>query len=194
LRIPRGSTEPGQIVDVEWPADAVPRETREMELVLSLDGGQTFPFRVTEELPAEATRASWRVPALRAARARLALRAGESEEASESESIRAVSDIFEILPDASGSTEALLAVGGERRTREAVALPEHREPAASSLAGEESLAERDGREDPASPTRPQIRVPATRTFANAGEPVPNRPSSGNRLRSFVRSSSPPLRI
>jgi hypothetical protein len=151
---PHGRLSPGQIIEVEWPADAVVHAADEMELVLSLDDGRTFPLRVTGNLPRGTTRAAWRVPALRAPRARLALRAGEGEDESESEAIRVMSDVFEILPGDSPSAEELLPLRGEWRTREAVELPEREEPSSSALAGETSVSAIARLEDAGVPSRP----------------------------------------
>lgn len=102
---------PGSIVEVRWTslcsASATKdREIDEAEIVLSLDGGRTFPVRVTPELKPCAARYLWKVPALPSAHARLALRAG-SEERDATESIEVLSPDFRILPDPDGRVEAL---------------------------------------------------------------------------------------
>jgi hypothetical protein len=100
---------PGAIVDVRWtsPCSApVERKVDEAELVLSLDGGRTFPIRVSPELKACASHFLWKVPALPAAHARLALRTG-SEERDATETIEVLSADFRILSDPDGRVEQL---------------------------------------------------------------------------------------
>ncbi len=100
---------PGAIVDVRWaslcdaPRD---REIDEAEIVLSLDGGRTFPIRVSPELKSCATHFLWKVPALPAAHARLALRAG-ADERDGTETIEILSQDFRILSDPDGRVEQL---------------------------------------------------------------------------------------
>ena len=89
-----------------------------MELVLSLDGGRSFPLRVTREVSPAEDSVLWRVPRLPSEHARIALRAGRGEKR-ESETIRTVSAEFTILADRDDSLEQLCRVRGELRTREA---------------------------------------------------------------------------
>jgi hypothetical protein len=109
------SLAPGSLVRVEWRYacdSALLPVLDEAEVVLSLDGGMTYPIRVSRELdPCEAT-VLWRVPALASDSARLALRVGEGMEDS-SEAIAVVSPPFRILPDADGRGQAML-----QRTKE----------------------------------------------------------------------------
>jgi hypothetical protein len=104
------SLAPGSIVEVRWTSlctsELKDREIDEAEVVLSLDGGKTFPIRVTPELKPCAARYLWKVPALPAAHARLALRAG-SEARDTTESIEVLSADFRILPDPDGRVGAL---------------------------------------------------------------------------------------
>ena len=90
-----------------------------MELVLSLDGGATFPIRVTGELSTDARALTWRVPALPTDRAVLALRAGDDGD-DESETILAQSEPFAIAADLEAGPERLYAVAHEWRTRDAL--------------------------------------------------------------------------
>lgn len=99
---------------VEIPLAEV-RDADEMELVLSLDGGATFPVRVTAEIEPGTTSIAWRVPNLPSRSARLALRAG----ADGRESIRAIGAAFAIEPDPLARPEDAARVAGEWRTREA---------------------------------------------------------------------------
>jgi hypothetical protein len=111
---------PGSELAVTWTIGAGRGRGRdEMELVLSLDGGRTFPIRVTGRIAPDAASVVWRVPALPTERAVLALRAGDDEE-SDTEEVVAVSDAFAIASPRSRETEVLYAVDDEWRTREAL--------------------------------------------------------------------------
>jgi len=114
---------PGTLAETSWTLDcsAALSEADEAELVLSLDGGRTFPIRVSEGLSVCASRWEWRVPSLPTRRARLALRTG-SGGGERTEALRVVSDVFTILQDADGRTEPLYARGAEWWTRPARAL------------------------------------------------------------------------
>ena len=112
---------PGSLVEIEWRSACesdIPPGFNEAEIVLSLDGGLSYPIRVSRELdPCEAT-VSWRVPALATTSARLAVRMGEEWDG-ESEEIAVVSDPFTILPDVEGRVEPLI-----RRSNEWATGPE----------------------------------------------------------------------
>lgn len=82
------------------------RKIDEAEIVLSLDGGRSYPIRVTPELRPCATRFLWTVPALPTVHARLALRSG-FEERDETETLRILSAEFRILRDPDGRVEQL---------------------------------------------------------------------------------------
>jgi hypothetical protein len=64
----------GESVVLRW--SSLPADVDELEIVLSLDGGRTFPVRVSPELEAREGVYRWRVPDLPAGRARLMLRVG----------------------------------------------------------------------------------------------------------------------
>jgi len=88
----------------------------ERELVLSLDGGRSFPVRLTAEIDPADRETTWRVPALPTAHAVLALReGGEGLE----ERIVATSAEFAIVPDPAAPVEILRFERGEWWTREA---------------------------------------------------------------------------
>lgn len=138
---------PGSILEVRWTAacdgateredgrDRVEREREPMrevdeaELVLSLDGGLTFPIRVSTELSPCAGGFDWRVPSLASPHARLALRTGEGARG-ESERLALLSEDFTILPDPEGLPERLYARRGEWWTPEEAPV---RRPAQDSL-------------------------------------------------------------
>jgi len=106
---------PGAVIEVEWRSACesdIPSGYDEAELVLSLDGGLTYPIRVSRELdPCESTHA-WRVPAIATDSARIALRMGEQRHG-ESEQLAAISHTFRILPDPEGRAQALVPRAGE---------------------------------------------------------------------------------
>ncbi|HEX7253034.1 MAG TPA: hypothetical protein VF376_09155 [Thermoanaerobaculia bacterium] len=112
--------EPGSTVELLWILDGIPSDAGEAELVLSLDGGRTFPVRVTRDFDPATRRLLWHVPALPTNQARLALRAGADEEPDQ-EALQLISPAFVIsgsVPDS--ALEELFAVGSEWRTREAL--------------------------------------------------------------------------
>jgi hypothetical protein len=111
---------PGSVIEASWDSEATLEGTDEGELVLSLDGGRSFPVRVTAEIEPGDRRAEWRVPALPTAHARLAIRFGREGEL-DAERIANVSAEFEILADAAAPEERFFWIGGEWRTREALA-------------------------------------------------------------------------
>lgn len=114
-RLPSGST-----VFVAWTLESSTLEARdEMELVLSLDDGASFPIRVTGRMGTAARSVTWRVPAVRSRHARIALRAGE-EERTASEALLLVSDSFAIEGPNSSGPEEFYPVGEGIRTREAL--------------------------------------------------------------------------
>jgi len=110
---------PGSELAVTWTIARHDRDRDEMELVLSLDGGRSFPIRVTGRISPDAPGVTWRVPALPTERAVLALRAGD-DEAPDAEDVVAVSETFAIASPRSHEAEELYAVDDEWRTREAL--------------------------------------------------------------------------
>lgn len=73
----------------------------EFEVLLSLDGGRTYPVRLTRDLPASTRRVIVSVPALVAREARLLVRAGgdDAEEGGRAERDVWTSDVFRIETD-----------------------------------------------------------------------------------------------
>jgi hypothetical protein len=107
------------VVPVAWGLGGIgTRDFDEMELLLSLDGGRSFPLRLTREISPDAESVRWRVPRLPSGHARLALRVGHEEQA-ESETILIVGGEFTILAGSGDPLEELRRVHGEWRTREA---------------------------------------------------------------------------
>jgi hypothetical protein len=151
---PGGRLEAGATVPVSWtPGLAAEADVDEMELVLSLDGGRSFPLRVTRTLSTGARSFLWRVPALPTEHARLALRSGREAE-KDSETIRMTSGEFAIDAGPDACLEEVFRAGGEWRTREALeSVPDRPEPGAFRLPKEE-IRTTFGSERPAEPPTP----------------------------------------
>jgi hypothetical protein len=94
----------GAAVEVRWSPSSDARQAREQELVLSLDGGLTFPIRVSPEMSAHSTGFRWIVPGLSSGHARLAVRCG-SGEGDEDETLEGISGEFTIVSAAADSVE-----------------------------------------------------------------------------------------
>ncbi len=103
----------GSRVVTTWPGAGIGTEA---ELVLSLDGGLTFPLRLTEETEPDAHTLAFRVPNLPSRHAVVALRTGDE---GREETIRATSAEFVIEGDPRAGAEPLVALDGELATREA---------------------------------------------------------------------------
>ncbi len=108
-RLRAGSTETVRL-------DAASPGVDERELILSLDGGRTFPVRLTGEIGPGDGSASWRVPALPTEHAVLALREGGD---GLDETIVSAGSEFSIVPGPGVSEETLQFRDGEWKTREA---------------------------------------------------------------------------
>jgi hypothetical protein len=122
-------------LEVVWSAPCADRSgTSETELVLSLDGGLTFPVRVSSEMGACAKSFRWQVPALETAHARLALRAGAGE-GSESERLELVSEEFAIVVGEADDAEVLIQGARELWTAQAVSGAGDEELPFESMAG-----------------------------------------------------------
>jgi hypothetical protein len=189
---PGARLEAGATVSVSWTAGLAARtDVEEMELVLSLDGGRSFPLRVTRTLSPEARSFSWRVPSLPTAHARLALRSGrEGEE--DSETIRMTSGEFAIDAALDAPLEETFRIRGEWRTREALESSADSPDPGAFRQPEERIRTRFGPDRPAEPPTSISPAPGrggqhTRVSlaSCAGEPGPSPPDS--------RPTSIPLR-
>ncbi len=116
---PGARLQPGAIVRISWTlGDSAQGDFDEMELLLSLDGRESFPLRLTREVSPAADSVLWRVPRLPTDHARLALRVGRGEK-KETEAIRIVGAEFTILAGVDDPLERIYRVRGEWRTAEA---------------------------------------------------------------------------
>lgn len=110
----------GTRVEVRWEAPCRESESSESEVLLSLDGGETFPVRLTPELSGCARGFRWEIPSIATAHARLALRAGAGDEVSD-EKLEFVSDEFTIVAGRSAPEDGQFVSGPrERWTRQAL--------------------------------------------------------------------------
>ena len=162
-------------MEVRWTSlceDSRYRGLDEAEIVLSLDGGRTFPVRVTPDFRPCATAFLWTVPALPAPHARLALRAGADEDAS-TESLEIVSADFRILPDPDGRVEQLRRRAAEWWTPSTPPVPSAEDLLDHSL----------------SPARPQVGTP----FAMPVASVPPHGPSAVRLELAAVAAAPAVR-
>ena len=101
------SLAPGSVVEVRWASLCTAgMKADEAELVLSLDGGATFPIRVSHELSPCETHFLWRVPVLATGRARMGVRIGH-EGFDETERIALVGGEFRIQSDLDGRVQQL---------------------------------------------------------------------------------------
>ena len=173
--------EPGSSVVVTWPREMAGPGYDEMELVLSVDGGRSFPLRVTRRIEPSDAGFSWTVPYLPAGHARLALRAGVDGE-EDAETIVGLSEDFAIAP--SSRIEEVFRVGEEERTRDALegAVPPRPDSALGgrpSLTMSPDLPEASGPNPP--PDSDSSRVRAGRDTGSAdaatGPSRPNPPRS-----------------
>ncbi len=100
--------EVGSVVEVSW--NALPIEAKEMELYLSLDGGRSYPLRLTPQLPPGLGRLLWRVPNLPTPAARLRVRVGIP---GRGEVDAEPSPVFRIVAEGSVSAEPVVLRAGE---------------------------------------------------------------------------------
>ncbi|HEY3569977.1 MAG TPA: hypothetical protein VGP73_18730 [Thermoanaerobaculia bacterium] len=75
----------GSTVELEWTPLAGLGEVEEWEAFLSLDGGRTYPVRITPHLDLDLRRVQWRVPDVATESARLLLRFGDERRETELE-------------------------------------------------------------------------------------------------------------
>jgi hypothetical protein len=114
--------EPGPTIRVAWQEPETRGSEKEMELVLSLDGGRTFPVRLSRDLPIRSGGLILRVPVFRSRRARLGLRAGDDDDPAAEHIVCESGDfaIEAVGEIAAGEFETLSSVRGEWRTDEAL--------------------------------------------------------------------------
>jgi hypothetical protein len=150
----------GAVAEARWTVPcAEARGTDEIELVLSLDGGLTFPIRISPEMSRCASGYRWRVPALPTTHARLALRMG-SKGRSETERLELVSEEFAILSDSSAPPEELFRGTTEWWTRQALTELSAEDALSGSIQGDsDRLIGRDAVPDASEPSAPSSFVP-----------------------------------
>jgi hypothetical protein len=156
----RESLSAGSTVAVRWESPCEGGPFDEVELVLSLDGGLTFPVRVTAEMPPCASGFRWRVPALATTRGRLGLRVGEQGSPGP-ERIEVMSEPFEIVAGPELEPEELFRGASEWWTRQALAEIGAEDLLSESVRGEpERLVRSDARPDISEPGSFVLPLPA----------------------------------
>lgn len=70
----------GSTVPIAWDAARIPAGVEEWEAFLSVDGGKTYPIRITPHLDASIHRFNWTVPSLPGADISILLRFGDERE------------------------------------------------------------------------------------------------------------------
>ncbi len=109
----------GDVVKISW--THVPTDVDEFELLLSVDGGRTFPLRLTEMLDPELTSYSWRVPNLPTDAACLRLRVGEDDD----EVMLRPGPVFELASDSKAPIGRITFQYGEWWPTEGIAVEPH---------------------------------------------------------------------
>lgn len=159
----------------------------EMELLLSTDGGRTFPIRITRDLSPSTTAVLWRVPSLPTTHARLALRVGDGE-GPLGERIALVSEEFVIGDDEPTNAELLHSVEGEWRTDAALDAP----PSLALSSGMTSDPPDGIRALPAS--APAATLPRAAAIAISDRPLPGCLASRSPDSPDARQTSSPPRL
>jgi hypothetical protein len=187
------SVSAGSMVAVRWESPCEGGPLDEAELVLSLDGGLTFPVRITAELPPCTSGFRWRVPALPTTRGRLGLRVGE-EGRPEDERIEVVSEPFAIVAESEQGPEELFRGASEWWTRQALADIGAEDLLSDSVHGQpEQLVRADARPDIAEPISPLLSLPVN----SPGPPLGSdavRPDAARLCRAAGLTAPVPLRL
>lgn len=191
---------PGSTVEVRWSSlcsadpDRNSQEQRdEAELILSYDGGLTFPVRVSQEISPCASRYTWQVPSIASSRVRLALRVGREERGDEEEVIELLSEPFTILPDPDGKPAELHARSFELWTPQDPGLLAAEDFLGETLTGVPNrvaspVAATEACEPPSTHTSA---LPEPAASAEAGAPPrPARPPSSRSLVSYSGAATP----
>ena len=99
----------GSTAELEWaPAGELGAEIEEWEAFLSVDGGKTYPVRITPHLDEDLRRFTWQVPPIPTPDARLLLRFGDEREGKEEVSVE-LPHRFSIVPSPAMATGFTLA-------------------------------------------------------------------------------------
>jgi hypothetical protein len=160
----------------------------EAELVLSLDGGATFPVRVSHELSPCETRYLWRVPVLATGRARLGVRIGH-EGFGETETIALVSGEFRILSDLDGRVQELYRRAAEWWTPAPAVLTAQDLLDRTLTPAHGHISRIDDSADAAAPPETPVFRPA---LAASGLTVQSAPRASRVAPASSRSSSAPI--
>ena len=94
----------GSTAELEWaPAGKLGAGIEEWEAFLSVDGGKTYPVRITPHLDQDLRRITWQVPSTPTPDARLLLRFGDEREGEEEVSVE-LPHRYSIVPSPAGAT------------------------------------------------------------------------------------------
>jgi hypothetical protein len=175
--------EAGESITLELPA--LDADVEEMEVLLSLDDGRTWPYRITQDRLDAGTLARWEVPNLSCAAARVRLRyrvAGREQEGPPSDAFVIVADLTRALEHRLPREEAEAHelerhehVDGSLATRRGplLHLPDAEFPAAPSDDGNEPAPRAAARLPLNRPRIPQHRHPLLSRTAETFTPLRN---------------------
>jgi hypothetical protein len=168
------SLQEGETVQIRW--SGVPANAEEIELLLSVDGGQHFSLRLTDELDSSSGSFLWRVPSLLTDAASLAIRMGARGD----EILSAPGPLFRLSHSPSTPAVLLRWEAGEiwvgsrgpdeaklRRTRSLAGLSTHPGSITSAPGGSDAVSLRRSSPRPASVAR----VGPGLAFRDAVEPA-----------------------
>jgi hypothetical protein len=161
-----------------------------MELVLSLDGGRTFPIRVTRRIDRAATGLRWSVPGLPTEHARLALRVGRDEPPAQ-ERLALVSPEFAIASSTSSPLPEIFWVGGEGRTRDALETAPPPSPPSSTVRAE---ADAELLSDSFDEPTPETKHGAALLRSRVSTDLPGAAVTATEEEESLRPSRSPLRL
>ncbi len=167
-RIPVRDVRVGETVELAWPG--LPRAAREVEILLSVDGGARFSLRASAEVDVARGRVLWRVPALPTAHARLRLRWGDGK----SENLAPPTPEFWIRDDAPARDAALAPWDEDDPStlgRFAPGTPDMRSDRPTVSAGDDALPGVPGPDAPACAT-PPARAALPLTLRSTRPPAP----------------------
>lgn len=177
----------GDVVEVRW--TPVPPDVEEFELLLSIDGGKTFPVRFTTALDPKQTSYFWHVPNVPTGAARILLRVGVDDR----EEMMRPGPLFQVLGDAEEPTGRFTFRDGEWWTTNGIAV----EPSEVEVEPWWSDQEpRSGGSEAAvgfPPPRPDVGALQAGNSVGHGNPLPRRPSPEVVPREDCAASSFPKR-
>jgi hypothetical protein len=177
----------GDVVEVRW--TPVPPDVEEFELLLSVDGGKSFPLRLTEMLDPRLTSYSWRVPNVPTGAARIVLRVGEDDR----EAMLRPGPAFEVLGDAEAPPGKFTFRGGEWWTTEGIAVEPREVEIEPSWSDQEPRRDRSAAAVGFPPPRPDVGTLQTAASVGHGDALSKRSSPAVHPRQDGAATSFPKR-